>query len=326
MRKERGVALVVVMMILALVVVIAVQMSGRLQLQLQRQANRQDQQQVFWYGMAAEQAAVQLLKRAVVGQERVNLSQDWANLDTTFAVDGGTITGQLKDLQTCFNLNNLQRPESENRVGSGQSYDQQAFEHLLQLKVSDLSMPAEYLMARVSDWVDSDSTLQSSGGAEDNDYAGLRLPYYAANSLMGSVSELRAILDVTPTDFEHVRPFVCVIPQNRTSKINLNTVTSEQSVLLSAYIPELTEDAASEIISNRPQAGFENVSEVWQSPQLQGKVIPEDVKERFVLTSNYFVLESTVSYRESVLRLASVLHINEKKQVKVIARRFGEQW
>ena len=56
MRRQAGVALVVVMMIVALVVVIAVGMSGRLQLQLQRQLNLLQQQQAYWYGIAAEQA------------------------------------------------------------------------------------------------------------------------------------------------------------------------------------------------------------------------------------------------------------------------------
>lgn len=101
MRRQAGVALVVVMMIVAFVVVIAVAMSGRLQLQLQRQLNLQQQQQAYWYGIAAEQASIRLLKSTVAGKETVNLSQDWAQLGATFPVDNGTITGKLIDLQSC---------------------------------------------------------------------------------------------------------------------------------------------------------------------------------------------------------------------------------
>ncbi|WP_337880022.1 type II secretion system minor pseudopilin GspK [Rheinheimera sp.] len=326
MRQQRGVALVVVMLILALVVVIAVEMSGRLQLQLQRQFNRQHQQQAYWYAIAAEQAAIQLIKRTVVSEETTNLSQDWAKLGATFPVDDGSITGKLIDLQSCFNLNSLQRPAGETQVGTGKSTTQQAFERLLDLKATDLSMPSEYLVARVSDWLDADSLLQTAGGAEQDDYAGLQLPYYTANSLMGSVSELRVMLDMTPSDYEQVRPFVCVIPKLRDSKLNINTLSSEQAVLLSAFIPELDEGAAQDLIGSRPEQGFTTLDEVWQSQQLQGKNIPDEVKALFVLKTNYFVLESTVTYQDSLFNLASVLHIDEQQKVKVIARRFGGQW
>ena len=236
MRRQAGVALVVVMMIVAFVVVIAVGMSGRLQFQLQRQQNLQQQQQAYWYGIAAEQASIQLLKRTVVGKETVNLSQDWARLGATFPVDNGSITGKLIDLQSCFNLNNLQRPADQQQVGAGQTTNQKAFQRLLELKATDLSMPAEYLTARISDWLDADSLLQTAGGAEQDDYAGLQMPFYTANSLMGSKSELRVMLDLTPADYELLQPWVCVIPKVNSSKLNINTLTVENAALLAAFI------------------------------------------------------------------------------------------
>ncbi|MGY5799450.1 type II secretion system minor pseudopilin GspK [Rheinheimera faecalis] len=326
MRRQAGVALVVVMMIVALVVVIAVGMSGRLQLQLQRQLNLQQQQQAYWYGIAAEQASIQLLKSTVAGKETVNLSQDWAQLGATFPVDSGTITGKLIDLQSCFNLNNLQRPADQQQVGAGQTASQKAFQRLLELKATDLSMPAEYLTARVSDWLDADSLLQTAGGAEQDDYAGLQMPFYTANSLMGSTSELRVMLDLTPADYDLIRPWVCVIPKVSTSKLNINTITAENAALLSAYIPELDEGAASDLIGSRPEEGFATLDEVWASPQLASISVTDEVKAMMAINSNYFLLETTVTYMDTVFNLASVLVIDEQQKVKVIARRFGGQW
>ncbi|WP_233079611.1 type II secretion system minor pseudopilin GspK [Rheinheimera soli] len=326
MRRQAGVALVVVMMIVALVVVIAVGMSGRLQLQLQRQLNLQQQQQAYWYGIAAEQASIQLLKSTVAGKDNVNLSQDWALLGATFPVDNGSITGKLIDLQSCFNLNNLQRPAEQRQIGTGQTTSQKAFQRLLELKATDLSMPAEYLTARISDWLDADSLLQTAGGAEQDDYAGLQMPFYTANSLMGSTSELRVMLDLTPADYELVRPWVCVIPKNSTSKLNLNTITVENAALLAAYIPELDEGAASDLIGSRPEEGFATIDEVWASPQLANISVTDEVKAMMTINSNYFVLETTVTYMDTIFNLASVLVIDEQQKVKVIARRFGGQW
>lgn len=326
MQRQSGVALVVVMMIVALVVVIAVGMSGRLQLQLQRQQNLQQQQQAYWYGIAAEQAAMQLLKRSVAGKETVNLSQDWAKLGATFPVDSGSITGKLIDLQSCFNLNNLQRTAERQQVGAGQTPSQQAFQRLLELKATDLSMPAEYLTARISDWLDADSLLQIAGGAEQDDYASLQLPFYTANSLMGSASELRVMLDLTPADYELIRPWVCVIPRVSNSKLNINTVTAENAALIAALIPELDEAAASDLIGSRPEEGFASLDEVWTNPALASISVTDEVKAMMTITSGYFVLETTVTYMDTVFNLASVLVIDEQQKVKVIARRFGGQW
>jgi general secretion pathway protein K len=326
MRRQAGVALVVVMMVVAFVVIIAVAMSGRLQLQLQRQLNLQQQQQAYWYGRAAEQASIRLLKSTVADKETVNLSQDWAKLGATFPVDNGSITGKLIDLQSCFNLNNLQRPGDQQQVGSGQTISQKAFQRLLELKATDLSMPAEYLTARISDWLDADSVLQTAGGAEQDDYAALQMPFYTANSLMGAASELRVILDITPADYELLRPWVCVIPKMNSSKLNINTVSVDNAALIAAFIPELDEGAAADLLSGRPEEGFATLDEVWASPQLASISVTDEVKAMMSVNSNYFVLETTVTYMDTIFNLASVLVIDDKKNVKVIARRFGGQW
>lgn len=149
-------------------------------------------------------------------------------------------------------------------------------------------MPAEYLTARISDWLDADSLLQIAGGAEQDDYAALQMPFYTANSLMGSVSELRVMLDLTPADYELVRPWVCVIPKVSSSKLNLNTLTAENAALLSAYIPELDESAASDLIGSRPEEGFASLDEVWASPQFASISVTDEVKAMMAINSNYF--------------------------------------
>ena len=219
-RHQQGVALVAVLMIIAIVVVIAVNMTGRLQLQLQRQQNVQQQQQAFWYAMGAEQFAKVLLSRTLAGEESVNLGQDWALQGATFPVENGTIAGDIIDLHSCFNINALQNVSAQNGNRNEQSPAQKAFLRLLELKGSELSMPAEYLVARLGDWLDEDSLLSTAGSAEDDDYASLQFPYYAANGLMASVSELRVILDLTPADYQLLAPYVCVIPEDNNLVLN----------------------------------------------------------------------------------------------------------
>jgi general secretion pathway protein K len=323
--KQHGVALVAVLMIIAIVVVIAVNMTGRLQLQLQRQQNMQQQQQAFWYAMGAEQFARVLLARTLAGQETVTLAQDWALQGATFPVDDGTIAGDIIDLRSCFNLNALQNVTPENGSRTEQSPTQKAFQRLVELKLPQLTIPAEYLTARLGDWLDEDSLLSSAGSAEEDDYASLRFPYYSANDLMASVTELRVILDMTPADYQALLPFVCVVPEDNTLLVNINTLTADNAVLLAALIPELTEQAAQDVIAERPEQGFATLDEVFALQQLASITVPETAKSMLAVTSDSFQLTATAGYLESGFVLTSILKINENKQVKVLARRFGGQ-
>lgn len=359
-RSQRGVALIAVMMVVAFVVLIAVSMSGRLQLELQRQINLQQRQQAIWLALGAEQFIQRLLKKSAAGKDTVNLSQEWATQGAVFPVEQATISGTVTDLQACFNLNSLrpatgntpggvtdpnnggQNPDNNNGRGTGAqngaekkaegnnnrnpnqpSPAQQAFLRLLEQNAVELSMPPDYLVARVADWLDADSTLQSAGGAEENDYAALELPYYSANSLMVSKSELRVILDMTPADYALVAPLVCVIPQVGTLQMNVNTMTEQQAPVLAALIPGLTEDDAKSLISNRPDKGYDSVDDFFSSNSSVFTQTPSaDVKSLFTVKSEYFQAEISIDTADSNFSLTSLLKL-EDDQVQVVARRFG---
>lgn len=324
-QQQTGVALVAVLMVIAIIVVIAVNMTGRLQLQLQRQQNIQQQQQAFWYAMGAEQFGRVLLTRTVVGQETVNLSQDWALQGATFPVDNGTISGDIRDLRSCFNLNALQNNARQSGSRVEQSPAQKAFQRLLELKATELSMPAEYLTARVSDWLDEDSLLSGPGSAEDDDYAALTYPYYTGNGLMASVSELRVMLDLTPADYQLLQSYICVVPEDSKLLLNVNTLTEDTVVLLSALIPELTEQGAADVLAERPEEGFTSVEEIFALPALAGIKVEDNVKSMLSVKSDSFELTATAAYLESGFVLTSVLKINDNNQIGVVARRFGGQ-
>lgn len=323
--KQSGVALIAVLMVIAIVVIIAASMTSRLRLQIQRQQNIQQQTQAFWYAMAAEQFSRVLLARTIISEETVNLSQGWALQGATFPVDNGTIAGEITDLRSCFNINALQNASSENGTAKVEfSPTQQAFQRLLELKLPDLTMPAEYLTARIADWLDEDSLLMTSGSAEQDDYASLAYPYYAANTLMASKSELRVILDLTPADYQALAPYVCVIPDDRSLLINVNTLTEESAVLLSALIPTLTEDAAVEFINSRPETGFTTIEDITSSAAFADITLADDVKSMLVFKSEYFNLTATAAYLESGFVLTSVLKKTDNNKIKVLARRFGD--
>lgn len=357
--RQQGVALIAVMMVVALVVVIAVGMSGRLQLQLQRQLNLMERQQSLWLALGAEEFTRQLIKSSAAGKDTVNLSQPWAAEGATFPVEQGSISGKITDLQGCFNINalaqqtpgnnngtnnsgnerddnagaaengaeppkNEQNPQpNNNRGGQVQTPAQQAMQRLLEQSAADLSLPAEYLVARLTDWLDADNQLQSAGGAEENDYAALEFPYYSANGLMVSKSELRQILDVTPADYALVAPLVCVIPQQPLLQLNVNTITDAQAAVLAGMIPGLSVDDAQSLIAGRPEKGFENLEQFWASSQLSGLAVADNIKTMFSVKSRFFQAELTVQLADSSFKLTSVFKVDDNQAVQVVARRFG---
>lgn len=322
--RQQGVALVMVLMIVAIVVVIAVNMSGRLQLTLQRQQNLQQQQQAFWYAMGVEAFARQVLRRSLQGQESVHLGQDWALQGAVFPVPDGTISGVIDDLQSCFNLNSLyQTPDPSGQMRTETTPAQQSFQRLLEQAVTELSIPAEFLMARIADWLDEDTLLRTAGSAEDDDYAALIHPYYAANTLMGTVTELRVILDVTPDDYKLLEPYVCVIPDEPSLKINVNTLTEETAVLLSAVIAELDQSAAQDLVASRPDTGYSSIDEFWGSGALAGIEVEEGIKELLTVDSSYFKLTARIGYQESGMTMESLLKVDQEQGITVMSRRLG---
>lgn len=361
MNKQRGVALIAVMMMLALSVVLVVSMTGRLQLQLQRNMNIQMRQQALWLALGAEEFTRRTLKKAVVGKDNVNLGQEWAQTGVSFPLEQATISGEIKDLNSCFNLNSLQKkqpksnnsaaPEPEQERSAAQQEQtetvkaqeeqrseqqaansrtdestmtpaQKAMLSLLENNVTELSMPAEYLVVRLTDWLDADTTLQNSGGAEENDYAALEFPFYNPNSLMVSKTELRNILDMTVADYQMLAPFVCVIPEDNLLKVNVNTLEKEQAPLLSALIPSLTVENAEALIAGRPEKGFADINEFKQAKQMAGLALSEDVQSLLDVKSKYFQADLTIDTTESSFKLITIFKVDDK-QVQVIARRFG---
>ncbi|SFR45262.1 type II secretion system protein K (GspK) [Pseudidiomarina maritima] len=123
-KRQRGVALLMVLLVVALVSVMAVTLSGRLQTTVLRTANFQQAEQAYWYWLSAEEIVRELLQREISESDGVvHQQQMWyqqSKSDSIYPVDGGAIKGEIQDLQSCFNLNSLRVEDgSGSRSGAG---------------------------------------------------------------------------------------------------------------------------------------------------------------------------------------------------------------
>jgi len=332
LHKQNGVALITVMLIVALCAVIASQMTARLQTQMQRSANITFNQQAYWYAMGAEAFTKRVLITANKDDKDVtHLGQIWAQGETTYPVDFGDITGEIIDLQSCLNLNALRAPlESNNSNGNNKNKNvtkvpaRLAFEALLMnLQLDNVSQfEAESMADALTDWLDSDSSISSAGGAEDNDYASRQFPYLAANHYLASLNELRIIEHFTPAVIEAIKPYVCVLPESDLHKVNINTLNSEHVELLQALL-DSTVDEAQDILSARGEKGFTSIDNFYNSPEVVKLKNFNDKKDQFVVDSEYFTLKASASFNDSFFAINSVMKVTNNINIDVISRTIG---
>ncbi len=325
-RYNRGVALITVMLVVALAAIIATQMLARLQYQVQRTNNIGFNQQAYWYAMGAEAFAKRVLLTTFEQENQVtHLGQAWAQGKTTYPVDFGEISGEITDMQACFNLNALRQETSEQSSGTEKKpLARTAFQELLlAINIEGVGdFEAEYMADALADWLDADGAIRSAGGAEDSDYAAKEFPYLAANNYLGSVNELRIIEHFTVAVIQALKPYVCVLPASNKHQININTISLEQPELLQALLA-ISQNDAEQILSARGDEGFSDISDFFNLPEVVKLKLTKQQKQQFVVDSEYFKLAATASFNNSYFQLNSVMQVTNNNQISVVSRTIG---
>lgn len=317
---QRGIALITVLMILAIMVTIAATMTGRLTISLKRTEGIVFSQSVYWYGQATAEFGRMILDDDFADSEVISLDQNWATEGMVFPLENGSISGQFRDMRSCFNLNALAEQDADNTRATPVIQFQALLEEL------DIdSYDAEIITESARDWVDTDDTPGASQGAEDSIYQARAVSHLAANNLMVDVSELRAVEGLSQSIYEHIAPYVCAIPSAE-QKINVNTVSEEQAVLLYVIFeqeqPNFTVDDFTSLLEDRPSSGWDSVDDFLASTLFADVSISSDITDQLSVSSEYFQLDGNAEFAERVIALQILFEIEEKK-AKVIRYQSG---
>jgi len=309
-QKQQGIALITVLMIMAIMITVAATMTGRLTVSLKRTEGLIFSQSAYWYGQAAADFGRMVLDEDFSDSEVVSLDQNWALEDMVFPLENGSISGQIRDMRSCFNLNALITQDEDDLRATQVTQFQTLLE---ELDISDYK--AEIIAESTRDWVDSNSTSDASQGAEDSIYEARGIAHLAANQLMVDVSELRAVQGVSQYIYEHLEPYLCAIPSTE-QKINVNTVSIEQGVLLYALFGNdsgLTIDDFNDLLEDRPSSGWDSVDDFLASSVLSGLSVTAEVQEQLSVTSEYFQLNGRAEFAERITALHILFEIDENK-------------
>ncbi|MEM1192557.1 MAG: type II secretion system minor pseudopilin GspK [Pseudomonadota bacterium] len=349
---QNGAALIIVLFIVATLSVIAIGLTDQTVVAAARGRNEVARTQMFWRMHAAENLATALLSQALEAKSTMSLDDIWAaqSFDLTVLAENEGETGsiQFADATGCFNLNgldtaraqqsetggaNTRLDEEEERAptggGSGGTTLSPA-ERMLEEYVAVLSSigisesDARQLGIRVRDWIDADQT-PGPGGAEDETYQRLPVPYRPGNTLLADVTELRAMLGVDPTFLAAIAPLVCAHPTPEPSRVNINMLTPlDAPVLVGIFEGAISLSDAEALIERRPLGGYDSVADVLRSPILAGGIFDRArASNRLDVRSQFLKARLNLEFGKTILEVTMLFEVQSRNRLALISRRIG---
>ena len=322
-KRQRGVALIIVLMLLAIMATIAASMSERLFLQFQRGANQIHFQQAYWYSVGVEALAKVGIEQSYSDSDTINLSQVWALKEQVYPLDYGQASGSIVDKQACYNLNVLSRVQPTGQQTT-RPYLVQVLQRLLEESEVD-PYQAEVIADSVWEYIDSDATVRSTSGVEDSTYEAMNPSYLSPNGWMADATELRSVYQVSGDIYQKLAPLVCAIPSDDW-RLNVNTIAIEQApILVAMFSPGLSVDVAAQLIEKRPFDGWNSIDDFLAESELAGlsNDVKDEAKGYLSVDSSFFELDAQVLVDESRVRIRSLLQSTNRETVTVVRRRFG---
>jgi general secretion pathway protein K len=270
-RRQRGIALLIALLTVALAAVLIASLLDRGELAMARTRNALRSEQADAYAQVLEAYAAQvLLKDLEDGNNDDSNTDIWANPLPPQQVPGGMIIASMRDLNGCFNLNNLGAVDSD-------GVWLKMFQRLLNAVGVDPG-----IATAVQQW------LGGGDGADvtDSYYLAQPVPYRSAQRPFAHVSELRLVRGVTSEVYAELAPYVCALPAG--TPINVNTASVPVLQTLGGNISK----AQAESLWQNGQAHWNNTfSTEWS----RSGITLDPPSGRVGTSSSYFLARGDVS-------------------------------
>ncbi|MBL0141520.1 MAG: type II secretion system minor pseudopilin GspK [Betaproteobacteria bacterium] len=273
---QRGVAVVTAILVVAVAASAATWMLSQQSATLNQTALVASRAQADYYAQAGLDWARGILAEDARSSAIDTLDEGWAQPLAGLPVERAVVSGSITDLQSRFNLNNVVKD------GRRSDPDVQALTRLLE----SLGLDAGLALA-VLDWVDADSDLAGSGGAEDAYYLALARPHRAANRPMAQVEELYLMRGFDARSIAKLRPFVTALPVRTT--VNANTAPAE---VLGPLLPELSPTEVRELVSSRRGHPFRDKADLKTRAK---KVASSTIDALLDVKSGHFLVQVGVA-------------------------------
>ena len=167
------------------------------------------------------------------------------------------------------------------------------------------------------DWVDGDSDLVGSSGAEQDDYAMLLPPRMIANEMMVEPSELASVMGYEIFEVQALMPWITALPDK--THININTASDELLIALGGDLDTQFRDA---VVANRP---FEKDTDFYEMIEREFGISVPDANIRWPDTlvgieTEYFQLYIEVLLGDARIEVKSILNRPSSGKPVIISR------
>ena len=160
------------------------------------------------------------------------------------------------------------------------------------------------------DWIDVDSEMFSSYGAEDGFYIQKSPSYRTANNYLSNIDELFLIRGFDNEIINKIKPYVTTLPTG--NLVNINT-TNE--IVLRSLHNVIGPTFAAEISKRAKEEPFKNMSEFKNFLKNQLRLSDRDINQIASLTttkSKNYALEAKISYMKHFIEFETLIY--EKKE------------
>ena len=302
MQRQRGAAVIMAVLIVALAAAAAVAAVQQQDLALRQLTTARDYEQATWVLKGGAHWA-----RSILYEDGRNSALDhggelWASGLPPTDIEQGTVSGEINDQQSLFNVNNLARD------GKASAADIEAFQHLLEAIGLNPG-----LAQAIADWIDADEDALPGTGAEDNYYLRLSSPYRAANQPMAELGELLRVRGIDEASLTRLRGFATALPQR--TPVNVNLASPE---LLYAMVPGLTLEEARALASTRAQSPFRNLKEFEARLPRRGL---KWIEGTLSVDSSYFVVRGRATVGKADVRMEALLQRERGRMPLVLWQR-----
>lgn len=320
--NERGAALLSVLLLVAVMAVIAAIMLERLNLATRLAANSQAMTQARFYALSVESIATARVKALVASSpDRTADPRGLLGRDFTMPLAAGLAVLRVDDAGNCFNLNSLVEGQDGNFTLRPVALSQ------LRALMESLQIPsgeAIQLSDAMADWIDSDD-IPAPNGSEDAYYLGLPVPYRTAGRMVVDPGEMRAVRGMTPAYYTRLRPWVCALPGNELSPINVNTLRPDQARLIAMLSPATIDiQRAQTIIAQRSPGGVASADDFLRPFAANGQALGPAPLGQLKVTSRWFLIDLQVSVDTIRLDEQALIDVGVDP-ARVVSRSWGDR-
>ena len=311
---NKGIALLTCLVIVAIITISVSKLTATefLAIRLTQQLIHKEQAKLYLLG--AESLSQLVLKEDGRQTKIDSYQENWSNKMPAMPIEGGSIQGQLDDLQNKLNLNNL---IIDNKVNP----------HFSQLLIDLLTQQgklsnneASLFVQSLTDWIDSNDKVTLPEGAEDFYYLGLTKPDRCANTQINDLGELKIIKGFNEQAIENIKPYISTLPSG--TLLNINTLSQ---TLMSLLLPELSSSEVESIVNTIKKRPLKDKNKFWSINEISNLLKNNnDIKNRLnpllTVKTHYFILKTEVKLGQLVINLESILKRDENNSVSVIKR------